>query len=198
MVMVLFVLANLDWSIFPRLGKGASALGCSAIYIESHCRYRHTESKDASQTITELLIGTSITLGVTVIDPSHTSICWHHPPRKRKSPRTTERIHKRKPARIFGGRVLRWKFFMSILDSFKHLGTQIRLSLLKVAFNLYNHILIPHSPLFIHDFFHHTDVLFSLPLFRSFGHGYEGFFFFSFLGVLSGTGKHVCLSYLRM
>ena len=71
---------------------------------------------------------------------------------------------------------------MSILDSFKHLGTQIRLSLLKVAFNLYNHILIPHSPLFIHDFFHHTDVLFSLPLFRSFGHGYEGFFFFFIFG----------------
>lgn len=87
---------------------------------------------------------------------------------------------------------------MSILDSFKHLGTQIRLSLLKVAFNLYNHILIPHSPLFIHDFFHHTDVLFSLPLFRSFGHGYEGFFFFfHFWGFYQEQGNtyafHICV-----
>jgi hypothetical protein len=47
-------------------------LGCSAIYIEFHCRYRYTESKDAGQTITKLLIGISITIEVAVIDSSHT------------------------------------------------------------------------------------------------------------------------------
>jgi hypothetical protein len=50
---------------------------CSAIYIEPIVDI-DTPKADASQTITKLLIGTSITLGDAVIDLSHT------PPEKEK------------------------------------------------------------------------------------------------------------------
>lgn len=66
------------------------------MYIESHCRYRYTESKDAGQTITRLssLSEPQLHLGVTVIDSSHTLS------EKEKSSSRTERetcLHFRRP-----------------------------------------------------------------------------------------------------
>ena len=45
------------------------------IHINCPCRYRYTESRDTGQAIIRLLVGTSTTLRVAVIDPLRTSIC---------------------------------------------------------------------------------------------------------------------------
>lgn len=134
---------------------------------------------------------TSITLGIAVIDSSHTSICWHSE-KKRVQAQQNGYIQGNLPA-FSKAVVLRRKISMMIL--LVSIWGHTRLAT-QGCFNLYAHILdcTLHFLHYSNTFsITHDVLLFSLPLFHSFGHGYEGlnFILFFHFWALLGTGIHV-------
>ena len=166
------------------------------MYIESHCRYRYTKSKDAGQTITKLS-----SLSEPQLHLESQSLTQATPSQKKKKFKQNRTntyketcLHFRRPCpplKIFhddtGQLISIWELILSLFWPPLLKAALIYMLIFLIAFYT---LPVIHTRFSLSHWF----------LFLLTDHGYEGFiylFIFSFFwGVLSGTGRDTRMSFI--